>query len=147
MKNKVLTIAGSDSSGGAGIQADIKTFSAHRLIGLSVITSVTSQNSSGVRSRHDLPSEVIEDQLRAALVDGRPAAVKTGMLGNENIVEAVARILKRISGPNLRHGFVAIGPDCLVHSVERDLSIIYACLHGIPPVDILPPGIFQIKQT
>ena len=95
MMNKALTIAGSDPSGGAGIQADLKTFSAHRLIGLSVITSVTSQNSSGVQSRHDLPSEVVEEQLRAVFEDGRPEAVKTGMLGNDNLVEVVARFLKK----------------------------------------------------
>lgn len=98
---KVLTIAGSDPSGGAGIQADLKTFAAHRLFGLSVITSVTSQNSKGVRGRHDLPPEVVEEQLRAILEDGRPAAVKTGMLGNEALVECAARILKKSRIKNL----------------------------------------------
>ena len=101
MTNKVLTIAGSDSSGGAGIQADLKTFAAHRLTGLSVIASVTSQNSGGVRGRHDLPPEVVEEQLRAAFADGRPQAVKTGMLGNDVIVEAVARLLKKNRVKNL----------------------------------------------
>jgi hydroxymethylpyrimidine/phosphomethylpyrimidine kinase len=98
---KVLTIAGSDSSGGAGIQADIKTFSARRLPGGSVITSITSQNSKGVRNRQDLPSEVIEDQLGAVFEDGRPASIKTGMLGNREIVESVAKILKRNKVKNL----------------------------------------------
>jgi hydroxymethylpyrimidine/phosphomethylpyrimidine kinase len=98
---KILTIAGSDSSGGAGIQADIKTFSAHRHIGGSVITSITSQNSKGVRSRQDLSVEVIEDQLGAAFEDGRPISVKTGMLGNREIVESVAKILKRFKVKNL----------------------------------------------
>ncbi|MGV7221823.1 MAG: bifunctional hydroxymethylpyrimidine kinase/phosphomethylpyrimidine kinase [Nitrospinales bacterium] len=98
---KVLTIAGSDSSGGAGIQADIKTFSAHRHIGGSVITSITSQNSNGVRSRQDLPVEVIEDQLGAVFEDERPVSIKTGMLGNREIVESVAKILKRNKAKNL----------------------------------------------
>jgi hydroxymethylpyrimidine kinase/phosphomethylpyrimidine kinase len=98
---KVLTIAGSDSSGGAGIQADIKTFAAHRHVGGSVITSVTSQNSKGVRSRQDLPSGVIEDQLGAVFEDGRPVSTKTGMLGNREIVESVAKSLKRNKVKNL----------------------------------------------
>ncbi len=101
MTNNVLTIAGSDSSGGAGIQADLKTFLAHRLTGLSVITSVTSQNSGGVRSRYDLPPEVVQEQLRAVFEDGRPEAVKTGMLGNEVLVESVAILLKKNRIKNL----------------------------------------------
>lgn len=101
MIKKVLTIAGSDSSGGAGIQADLKTFAAHRLTGLSVITSVTSQNSSGVHGRYDLPPEVVEEQLRAVFEDGRPLAVKTGMLGNEAVVECLVRFLKKKRIKNL----------------------------------------------
>ena len=83
----VLTIAGSDSSGGAGIQADIKTISAHELFATSVITSITAQNSKGVQAVFDLSSEEVEEQLKAVLEDGKPAAVKTGMLGNEALVE------------------------------------------------------------
>lgn len=101
MIKKVLTIAGSDSSGGAGIQADLKTFAAHHLTGLSVITSVTSQNSSGVHGRYDLPPEVVEEQLRAVFEEGRPSAVKTGMLGNDAVVECLVRFLKRKRVKNL----------------------------------------------
>lgn len=90
-----LTIAGSDSSGGAGVQADIKTFAAHEVFGSSVITSVTSQNSRGVRSAFDLPVNVVEQQLLAALSDRKPDAVKTGMLGNESIVECVSLHIKK----------------------------------------------------
>jgi len=90
-----LTIAGSDSSGGAGIQADLKTFAAHRVWGLSVVASITAQNSAGVTSTYDPPPEVVASQLAALLEDGRPGAVKTGMLGNDACVEAVARLLKR----------------------------------------------------
>ena len=97
----VLTIAGSDSSGGAGIQADIKTISAHELFATSVITSITAQNSKGVQATFDLSSEEVEAQLKAVLEDGKPAAVKTGMLGNEVLVECVARLLKKARIKNL----------------------------------------------
>ena len=97
----VLTIAGSDSSGGAGIQADIKTISAHELFATSVITSITAQNSKGVQAIFDLSVEEVEEQLKAVLADGKPAAVKTGMLGNEALVECVSRLLKKARIKNL----------------------------------------------
>jgi hydroxymethylpyrimidine/phosphomethylpyrimidine kinase len=99
--NTALTIAGSDSSGGAGIQADIKTFAAHEVFGASVITSVTSQNFLGVRAVYDLPVNVVEEQLLAAFSDRKPNAVKTGMLGNESIVECVSLHIKRNKVKNL----------------------------------------------
>ena len=99
--SSVLTIAGSDSSGGAGIQADIKTISVHELFATSVITSITAQNSKGVQAVFDLSSEEVEEQLKAVLEDGKPAAVKTGMLGNEVLVECVARLLKKARIKNL----------------------------------------------
>lgn len=97
----VLTIAGSDPSGGAGIQADIKTISAHELFATSVITSITAQNSKGVLATFDLSPEEVEAQLKAVLEDAKPAAVKTGMLGNEVLVECIARRLKRARIRNL----------------------------------------------
>lgn len=97
----VLTIAGSDSSGGAGIQADVKSISAHELMAATVITSITAQNSKGVQAVYDLSAEEVDAQLQAVLADGRPAAAKTGMLGNEHLVECVARRLKRARIKNL----------------------------------------------
>lgn len=99
--NTALTIAGSDSSGGAGVQSDIKTFAAHEVFGASVITSVTSQNSMGVQSTFDLPVEVVQQQLHAVFSDGKPGAVKTGMLGNESIVECVSQHIRRHKINNL----------------------------------------------
>ena len=96
-----LTIAGSDSGGGAGIQADLKTFSALGVFGKTVITSVTSQNTFGVQAVDDLPVGVVESQLKSILVDGKCQAVKTGMLGNEKIVDRVASLLKRYRVKNL----------------------------------------------
>lgn len=97
----ILTLAGSDSSGGAGVQADIKTISAHDMFGTSVVAAITAQNSSGVQGTFDLEVDVVEAQLRAVLEDEKPAAVKTGMLGNDEIVLAVAKILKRSRIKNL----------------------------------------------
>ena len=87
---KALTVAGSDSGGGAGIQADLKTFSAFRVFGMSVITAVTAQNSVGVTGVHDLPPEFVALQLDAVLDDFGADAVKIGMLSSAPIIQAVA---------------------------------------------------------
>ncbi len=96
-----LTIAGSDSGGGAGIQADLKTFSALGVFGKTVITSITSQNTLGVQAVNDLPVGVVESQLKSIFEDDKCQAVKTGMLGNEQIVDRVASLLKRYRVKNL----------------------------------------------
>ena len=95
MKNAVaLTVAGSDSGGGAGIQADIKTFSACGVYGASVITAVTAQNLDGVRAIQAIDPSVVDAQLRAVL-EGYPVkAIKTGMLFNRDIIDAVAAVLE-----------------------------------------------------
>lgn len=87
---RALTIAGSDSGGGAGIQADLKTFSAFRVYGASVLTAVTAQNSVGVQGVVNLPPEFVRRQLDAVLGDIGADAVKTGMLSTGPIIEAVA---------------------------------------------------------
>ncbi len=98
---RVLTIAGSDSGGGAGIQADIKTISALGCYASSVITVLTAQNSTGVSSVFDLPEKFIREQLEAVLSDIQPHAVKIGMLHNEQIIRLVADQLRRYSPPNI----------------------------------------------
>lgn len=90
-----LTIAGSDPSGGAGIQVDLRTFAAFGIFGKSVIASITIQNTTGVQDKFDVPAETVERQLRVLLDDAESPAVKTGVLGNEAVVECVARQLKR----------------------------------------------------
>ncbi len=89
-----LTIAGSDSGGGAGIQADLKTFSVFGVYGMSVITSVTAQNTTGVEGIYDLPVEFVELQLCSVLKDIGADVIKTGMLSNTSIVEMTAERLK-----------------------------------------------------
>jgi hydroxymethylpyrimidine/phosphomethylpyrimidine kinase len=97
----VLTIAGSDSSGGAGIQADLKTMSALGVYGMSVITALTAQNTTAVTGVHDVPPEFVAQQIDAVVTDIRPDAVKTGMLSNAAIIEAVAAKVKEHRLPNL----------------------------------------------
>ena len=89
-----MTIAGSDSSGGAGIQADLKTFQAFDVYGMSVITSVTAQNTVEVKAIYDIPREFVALQIDSILEDIGVDAVKTGMLSNEEIIETVAERLK-----------------------------------------------------
>jgi hydroxymethylpyrimidine/phosphomethylpyrimidine kinase len=96
-----LTIAGSDSSGGAGIQADLKTFAAHGVYGTSAITAVTAQNTRGVDGWEPVSTELVIAQIEAVASDLPPAAVKTGMLANAAIVEAVAATIAEMELPNL----------------------------------------------
>jgi hydroxymethylpyrimidine/phosphomethylpyrimidine kinase len=90
---RVLTIAGSDSGGGAGIQADLKTMLAHGVHGMSVITAVTAQNSLGVQGIWPLPADAVREQFRSVVDDIGVDAVKTGMLGTSEVVGCVADLL------------------------------------------------------
>jgi hydroxymethylpyrimidine/phosphomethylpyrimidine kinase len=90
-----LTIAGSDSGGGAGIQADLKTFHQFGVFGTSVITALTAQNTRGVRAVHPVPEAMVEAQADALAEDLPPAAVKSGMLATVPLVELVGRLLDR----------------------------------------------------
>lgn len=96
-----LTIAGSDSSGGAGIQADLKTFSAFGVYGMSVITAITAQNTCGVTNIRELDREIIHDQIDAIYTDIKVDAVKVGMLSNAEIIEEVAGSLVRKNATNI----------------------------------------------
>ena len=91
----VLSIAGSDSSGGAGIQADLKTFSALGVYGTTAITAITAQNTLGVHAQHPIPAEMVYNQIVAVLDDLHPSFVKIGMLSNPEIVLAVAEALSK----------------------------------------------------
>ena len=97
----VLTIAGSDSSGGAGIQADIKTIAAHGLFAQSVITALTAQNTTGVYGVHDVPPDFVAQQIDVVFDDIRPDAVKIGMVSSSEIVGAIAEALVRNKAANI----------------------------------------------
>ena len=90
---RAMTIAGSDSGGGAGIQADLKTFAALGIYGTSVLTAITAQNTVGVTGIHEVPVEMVAAQIEAVLTDIGANAVKTGMLSSGEIIETVAREL------------------------------------------------------
>jgi hydroxymethylpyrimidine/phosphomethylpyrimidine kinase len=113
-----VTIAGSDSSGGAGIQADLKTFSALGVYGVSVITALTAQNTRGVRAIHDVPPDFVTAQMDAVFSDLDVGAVKIGMLSQPGVIEAVADGLAR-------HGQskVVLDPVMIAASGDRLLAL------------------------
>ena len=121
MRPRVLTIAGSDSGGGAGIQADLKTFSALGVFGMTAITAVTVQNTEGVSGFEAISPATVGDQIRAVIGDIGVDAAKTGMLANAGIVEAVATALADAAVPNLvvdpvfvsKHGHALLAPDAV----------------------------------
>jgi len=109
-----LTIAGSDSSGGAGIEADLKTFSALGVFGACVITALTAQNTKGVLAIHDVPADFIAAQINAVFTDLDVGAVKIGMLANASAIGVVAAALDRYRPRN-----VVLDPVMIASSGER----------------------------
>jgi hydroxymethylpyrimidine/phosphomethylpyrimidine kinase len=112
-----LTIAGSDPSGGAGIQADLKTFAALGVYGASVITALTAQNTQGVRGIHPVPPGFVASQLEAVFVDFHVKAVKVGMVAQAGIIEAIAAALSRFKPPH-----VVLDPVMVASSGDRLLA-------------------------
>lgn len=136
-----LTIAGSDSGGGAGIQADLKTFHQFGVFGTSVITAVTAQNTVGVRAWEAVPVALVTRQLDALADDLPPAAVKSGMLGSAALVEAVADGVSRHRLPNyvLDPVMVATSGDRLL---ERDAERLIARLL-VPLATLVTPNLSE----
>lgn len=135
----VLTIAGSDPSGGAGIQADLKTFSALGAYGMSVLTGLTAQNTLGVRGVSAVPAEFVAHQLDAVFDDVRVDAVKIGMLASSPVVEAVASVL-RVRRPPV----VVLDPVMVAKSGDRLLpETAVAALRDrlLPLVDLVTPNL------
>jgi hydroxymethylpyrimidine/phosphomethylpyrimidine kinase len=136
---KALTIAGSDSGGGAGIQADLKTFSAFRVYGSSVITAITAQNTVTVSAVHEVPVDVISAQIDAVMTDIGADAVKTGMLSSPAIVEAVAAGIRRHEIRNL-----VVDPVMIAKSGDRLLqedAVAAVVHHLLPLARIVTPNI------
>jgi hydroxymethylpyrimidine/phosphomethylpyrimidine kinase len=134
-----LTIAGSDSGGGAGIQADLKTFHAHAVHGLSVIAAITSQNTRGVTAVHAVPAAHIRSQLAAVFDDFPITAVKTGMLGHAATVRLVARELRR-----RKPAWVVVDPVMIATSGSRllDEDAVEAVVEELLPLaDVLTPNL------
>ncbi len=112
-----LTIAGSDSGAGAGIQADLKTFAAHNVYGVCAVTAVTAQNTVGVTAVHAVPPDVVVAQIEAVVTDIGVDAAKTGMLLNAAIVEAVAASVEALEVPKL-----VVDPVMVAKSGDRLLE-------------------------
>lgn len=112
-----LTIAGSDSSGGAGIQADLKTFAAHGVYGVSAITAVTAQNTTGVTASAPLPADMVTAQIEAVVSDLGVHAAKTGMLANAAIVEVVGAAVADLDIP-----FLVVDPVVVASSGDALLD-------------------------
>lgn len=141
---KVLTIAGSDCSGGAGIQADLKTMTAHKVYGMSVITALTAQNTTGVYGVHDAGAEFVGAQLDCVFTDIFPDAVKIGMVSNIETIEMIADKLKAYDAKNIvidpvmvsTSGCALMSPDAMGTLMERLL----------PLGDIITPNIPEAEK-
>lgn len=141
---KVLTIAGSDCSGGAGIQADLKTFSAHGVFGMSVIVSVVAENTSRVLDIQDIRPDMIEKQIDAVFEDIGADAVKLGMLSSSEAMETVAGKLRQYRPGNVvvdpvmyaKNGCPLMKPDAVDTLIKRIL----------PLSDVVTPNIPEAKR-
>jgi hydroxymethylpyrimidine/phosphomethylpyrimidine kinase len=139
-----LTIAGSDPSGGAGIQADLKTFSALGAYGTSVITALTSQNTLGVTGVHVVPTDFVIQQLETLVADVRLDAIKIGMLANAEIVAAVGDFLLRHRTTD-QVDFVVLDPVMVATSGDRliDDDAIQAVRDLMPLASVITPNIAE----
>ncbi len=139
MPKRLLTIAGSDSGGGAGIQADLKTFHAFGCYGMSVLTAVTAQNTLGVQGVHPVPAAIVVQQLESVVDDIGVDAAKTGMLANAEIIGALSSALRRLSVPHLVVDPVmrAKGGDPLLQDDAQQAFIDQI----VPLADLLTPNL------
>jgi hydroxymethylpyrimidine/phosphomethylpyrimidine kinase len=140
---RVLTVAGSDSGGGAGVQADLKTMLAHGVHGMSVIAAVTAQNSLGVQGYWELPPEAVRAQLESVLGDIGAQAIKTGMLASAVLVEVVAEALARYPAPVVvdpvgvsKHGDTLLAPEAVGTLRSRLL----------PLATVVTPNLWEVEQ-
>lgn len=141
----VLSIAGSDSVGGAGIQADIKTITAHQLYAETAITAVTAQNTMGVLGVVELDPDFVALQIQACFEDIRPDAVKIGMIGSADIANAIADTLEKYEATNIvvdpvmvaTTGSVLMADDAVNTVIERLLPLASIVTPNIPEAEVL----------
>ncbi|KAI7849846.1 Phosphomethylpyrimidine kinase-domain-containing protein [Circinella umbellata] len=142
---KVLTIAGSDSGGGAGIQADIKTLTSLNVYGSSVLTSLTSQNTLGVDAIHNIPTDFVRKQLEAVLSDIGTDAIKTGMLSSGPIIHTIVETLKKYPHEKLivdpvmisTSGSKLLADDAVKALIDELLPITMILTPNIPEAEVL----------
>ncbi len=141
--NIALTIAGSDSGGGAGIQADLKTFQQFGVYGTSVVVAITAQNTLGIRGIHAVPVPMVRDQIAAVASDLPPDSVKSGMLATAELVDAVAESIRQFALPRyvLDPVMVATSGDRLLdRDAERTVRD-----HLIPLAEIVTPNLPEAR--
>lgn len=149
---KVLTIAGSDCSGGAGIQADLKTMTAHKVYGMSVITALTAQNTTGVYGVLDAGADFVGQQLDCVFKDIYPDAIKIGMVSNIETIEMIAEKLKLYKASNIvidpvmvsTSGCALMSPDAMGTLIEKLLPLGDVITPNIPEAEKLCG--FEIKS-
>ncbi|NLI93887.1 MAG: bifunctional hydroxymethylpyrimidine kinase/phosphomethylpyrimidine kinase [Peptococcaceae bacterium] len=142
---KVLTIAGSDTCGGAGIQADLKTFSAHGVYGMSVITAVTAQNTQGVFAVQDILPEIIGQQIDAIFEDIQVDALKIGMVSVIDTIKIIGSKLKFYGATNIvldpvmisKSGFPLLQPDAREALIEHLLPLATIVTPNIPEAEVI----------
>lgn len=140
----ILTIAGSDSGGGAGIQADLKTFAAHSLHGLSVITAVTAQNSVGVIGIQDVKPDIVHLQLKAVFDDFKITSVKIGMVSSVKIIKIIAETLKLY-----KPSFIVLDPVMVAQSgavLIKPTAINALKKYLFPIADVVTPNIPEFEK-
>lgn len=143
-KNKTLSIAGSDSGAGAGIQADLKTFSALGVYGTTVITAVTSQNTVGVQGFRMMQDDFVAEQINSVMSDIAPLSIKTGMLGNSEIINTVCETLSKYNYDNL-----VVDPVMVAESgdVLIEESAINSYIKRLFPLaTLITPNIFEAEK-
>lgn len=142
---KLLTIAGSDSCGGAGIQADLKTFSAHGVFGMSVITAVTAQNTEGVFAVQDISLDIIKKQIEVIFDDISVDAVKIGMVSKTETIQIIAETLSKYEIRNLvidpvmisKSGFDLLKPDAKEALIKYLLPIATVVTPNLPEAEVI----------
>jgi hydroxymethylpyrimidine/phosphomethylpyrimidine kinase len=139
----VLTIAGSDSSGGAGIQADIKTIESCGVFATSVITALTAQNTLGVNAVFDIPSDFIKEQIKAVFEDIVPDAIKIGMISNPNIAVVVSEELQHYGAKKIVCDPVMVSTSGA--SLSSDSAIAAVASNLFPLSDVITPNIHEAE--
>ena len=134
-----LTIAGSDSSGGAGIQADIKTMTAHRVYAMSAVTALTAQNTTGVYDIYEVSPEFLAKQLDCVFEDIFPQAVKTGMVSSTGLIETIAQKLKEYGAKNIVVDPVMVSTSGSKLLKDEAIESLKTCL--FPLATVITPNI------
>jgi hydroxymethylpyrimidine/phosphomethylpyrimidine kinase len=142
---KALTIAGSDSSGGAGIQADLKTFAANGVYGMSVITAVTAQNTQGVLAVEDISVEAVQKQLEAIFEDIEVDSVKIGMVSSSDTIDVISCQLHKYHPDNIvvdpvmvsKNGYHLLQPEAVRVLVEKLFPLAMIATPNIPEAELI----------